>query len=103
MTKIPGLSEKMHLQEMALDLSIPENAPRTPEAYERLLLDVIRNNPTLFMRRDEVEAAWKWADPILDEWEAGTVTLKNYTAGTDGPTAAIAMIERDGRSWYEEF
>ena len=103
MTKIPGLSEQMHLREMALDLNIPENAPRTPEAYERLLLDVIRDNATLFMRRDEVEAAWKWADPILDEWEAGAVSLKNYTAGTDGPTAAIAMIERDGRSWYEEF
>ncbi|WP_345988490.1 glucose-6-phosphate dehydrogenase [Sulfurimonas sp. HSL1-2] len=102
MTKIPGLSEQMHLREMALDLNIPENAPRTPEAYERLLLDVIRNNATLFMRRDEVEAAWKWADPILEEWEGGTVGLKNYAAGTDGPTAAIAMIERDGRSWYEE-
>jgi len=102
MTKIPGLSEQMHLREMALDLNIPENAPRTPEAYERLLLDVIRNNATLFMRRDEVEAAWKWADPILEEWEGGAVGLKNYAAGTDGPTAAIAMIERDGRSWYEE-
>jgi len=103
MTKIPGLSEQMHLQEMALDLNIPENAPRTPEAYERLLLDVIRDNATLFMRRDEVEAAWKWADPILNEWEAGVPALKNYAAGTDGPTAAIAMIERDGRSWYEEY
>jgi glucose-6-phosphate 1-dehydrogenase len=102
MTKIPGLDEQMHLQEMALDLNIPENAPRTPEAYERLLLDVIRDNATLFMRRDEVEAAWKWADPILDEWEAGTVALKNYASGSDGPSASIAMIERDGRSWYEE-
>lgn len=102
MTKIPGLSEQMHLREMALDLNIPENAPRTPEAYERLLLDVIRNNATLFMRRDEVEAAWKWADPILDAWASDTVPLKNYAAGTDGPSASIAMIERDGRSWYEE-
>ena len=103
MTKIPGLSEQMHLQEMALDLNIPENAPRTPEAYERLLLDVIRNNATLFMRRDEVEAAWKWADPILEEWASGTVALKNYAAGSDGPSASIAMIERDGRSWYEAY
>ena len=102
MTKIPGLSEQMHLREMALDLNIPENAPRTPGAYERLLLDVIRNNATLFMRRDEVEAAWKWADPILAEWEEGAVSLKNYAAGSEGPTASIAMIERDGRSWYEE-
>lgn len=103
MTKIPGLDEQMHLQEVALDLNLPENAPRTPEAYERLLLDVIRNNATLFMRRDEVEAAWEWADPILEEWENGAVSLKNYAAGSDGPSAAIAMIERDGRSWYEEF
>lgn len=102
MTKTPGLSEQMHLQEVALDLNIPENAPRTPDAYERLFLDVIRDNPTLFMRRDEVEAAWTWADPILHEWEEGAVGLKNYTAGTDGPSAAIAMIERDGRSWYED-
>jgi glucose-6-phosphate 1-dehydrogenase len=102
MTKIPGLSEQMHLREVALDLNIPENAPRTPEAYERLLLDVIRNNATLFMRRDEVEAAWKWADPILKEWEAGAVPLKSYAAGSDGPSSAIALIERDGRSWYEE-
>ena len=103
MTKIPGLSEQMHLREVALDLNIPENAPRTPEAYERLLLDVIRNNPTLFMRRDEVEAAWRWADPILAAWEEGASPLKPYAAGSDGPNAAIAMIERDGRSWYEEF
>ena len=103
MTKIPGLSEQMHLREVALDLNIPENTPRTPEAYERLLLDVIRNNPTLFMRRDEVEAAWRWADPILEAWEEGASPLKPYAAGSDGPNAAIAMIERDGRSWYEEF
>lgn len=102
MTKIPGLSEQMHLREMALELNMPENAPRTPEAYERLLLDVIRGNPTLFMRRDEVEAAWKWADPILEGWEAGEVKLKNYSAGSVGPASAIAMIERDGRSWHEE-
>ncbi len=102
MTKIPGLSEAMHLHEMKLELNMPENAPRTHEAYERLLLDVIRANPTLFMRRDEVEAAWRWADPILEAWAAGEVKLKNYSAGSDGPANAITMIERDGRSWHEE-
>ena len=86
---------------MELDLNIPENAPRVPDAYEHLLLDIIRSNPTLFMRRDEVEAAWRWADTILDEWEEGVVPLKNYAAGTNGPSAAVALIERDGRSWYE--
>ncbi len=102
MTKIPELSEQMNLHEMSLELNMPKNAPRTPAAYERLLLDVVRGNPTLFMRRDEVETAWKWVDPILQAWEANEVKLKNYSAGSDGPTSAIAMIERDGRSWYEE-
>jgi glucose-6-phosphate 1-dehydrogenase len=102
MTKTPGLSEQMHLQEMALELNVPEDAPRSPAAYERLLLDVIRNNATLFMRRDEVEAAWKWADPILKEWEESLMPIKDYAAGTNGPSASIALIERDGRSWYED-
>lgn len=102
MSKVPGLDESMQLREQSLELAIPENAPRTPDAYERLLLDVIRANPTLFMRRDEVEAAWRWADPILKLWQEGRPKLKNYSAGSDGPTASIAMIERDGRSWYEE-
>jgi glucose-6-phosphate 1-dehydrogenase len=102
MTKIPGLTEQMHLREMPLELNIPKNSPRTPMAYERLLLDVIRNNATLFMRRDEVEAAWEWADPILNAWAEEHKAPKNYPAGTNGPTASVAMIERDGRSWYED-
>ena len=65
-------------------------------------LDVVRGNPTLFMRRDEVEAAWNWAGPILDAWEASGDTPKPYTAGTWGPSAAVALIERDGRTWAED-
>ncbi|MBU1658479.1 glucose-6-phosphate dehydrogenase [bacterium] len=102
MNKIPGLSEGMRLQRVELDLNIPKNAPRSPDAYEHLLLDVVRNNPTLFMRRDEVEAAWIWADKILEGWKKQNITPKSYTAGTDGPSASIALIERDGRSWYEK-
>jgi len=75
---------------------------RNPDAYERLLMDVVRGNPTLFMRRDEVEAAWAWADPILAAWEAGHDAPKGYTAGTWGPSAAVALIERDGRTWHED-
>jgi glucose-6-phosphate 1-dehydrogenase len=54
------------------------------------------------MRRDEVEAAWRWVDHILHAWEAGGQPPKPYHAGTTGPSAAIALIERDGRTWHEE-
>ena len=74
---------------------------RQPEAYERLLMDVVRGNQTLFMRRDEVAAAWKFIDPILDHWKETTDGPKPYTSGTWGPSSAIALIERDGRTWYE--
>lgn len=102
MNKVPGLDEQMNLQSVELELNAPENQKRKFSAYERLLLDVIRANPTHFMRLDEVEAAWKWVDDIVKAWKDNLVPMKTYTAGTEGPTAAIAMIERDGRSWYEE-
>ncbi|MCH9740634.1 MAG: glucose-6-phosphate dehydrogenase [Epsilonproteobacteria bacterium] len=102
MNKIPGLSEQMHLQPVELELNMPMNTKHKPDAYERLLLDVIRSNPTLFMRLDEVEAAWKWADVILEAWGEDVVPMKKYSAGTDGPTAAIQLIARDGRSWHDE-
>jgi glucose-6-phosphate 1-dehydrogenase len=64
-------------------------------------LDVIRDNPTLFMRLDEVEAAWEWVDVILKAWEEDVIPMKRYRSGTDGPTASIQMIAGDGRSWHE--
>jgi glucose-6-phosphate 1-dehydrogenase len=102
MNKIPGLSETMRLQQVSLELNAPLNMDHKPDAYERLLLDVIRANPTLFMRLDEVEAAWKWADVILEGWAENIVQMKSYSAGTDGPSAAIQLIARDGRSWHDE-
>ena len=102
MNKIPGLTESMRLQQVELELNAPENTSRKPEAYERLLLDVIRSNPTLFMRLDEVEAAWKWADTIIEAWKDDIVPMKHYSAGNDGPSAAIQLIARDGRSWNDE-
>ncbi len=102
MNKIPGLSEQMRLQQVDLELNSPMNADRKPEAYERLMLDVIRSNPTLFMRLDEVEAAWKWADIILQGWHENVIPMKSYSAGTDGPTAAVELIARDSRSWHDE-
>ena len=92
----------MRLRNVPLDMSFAEAfSTRQPEAYERLLMDVVRGNQTLFMRRDEVDAAWKFVDPILDHWKESTDTPKPYTSGTWGPTSAIALIERDGRTWYE--
>lgn len=102
MNKIPGLSEQMRLQEVELELNAPRMTGRKHEAYERLLLDVIRCNPTLFMRLDEVEAAWTWTDEILKGWEENITPLKSYSAGTDGPSAAIQLIARDGRSWNDQ-
>ena len=99
--KDPGTGG-MRLRYVPLDMSFARafGAPN-PDAYERLLMDVIRGDQTLFMRRDEVKAAWTWTDPILDAWTAGGDRPKPYTSGTWGPSAAIALIERDGRSWYE--
>jgi len=71
-------------------------------AYERLLLDVIRGNPTLFMRRDEVAAAWAWIDPILEAWEQFEIAPKGYTSGTWGPGAASALISKEGLQWNED-
>jgi glucose-6-phosphate 1-dehydrogenase len=102
MTKEPGPGG-MRLRAAPLDLSFAEEfSVRFPEAYERLLMDVVRGNQTLFMRRDEVEAAWSWIDPLVRDWERGSEAPKNYVAGSWGPAAATALIERDGRTWHEE-
>jgi glucose-6-phosphate 1-dehydrogenase len=94
----------LRLRHVPLDMSFAEAfGVQQPDAYERLLLDVVRGNPTLFMRRDEVEAAWNWADPILAAWAASGEAPRPYTSGTWGPSAAVALIERDGRTWDEDF
>ena len=102
MIKDPGPGG-MRFRHVPLDMSFAEAFEvRNPDAYERLLLDVIRGNPTLFMRRDEVEAAWRWIDPIRAAWERDGRPPNAYTAGTWGPSRAIALIERDHRTWHEE-
>ncbi len=102
MIKDPGPGG-MRLRYVPLDMSFAEAfGVRSPDAYERLILDVIRGNQTLFMRRDEVEAAWSWIDPIAEAWSANSEGPKPYPAGTWGPTAAISLIERDGRTWHNE-
>ncbi len=102
MVKDPGPGG-MRLTEQSLNMSFAEAfGVRNPDAYERLLMDVVRGNQTLFMRRDEVEAAWRWIDPILNTWSTAAEPPKPYTAGTWGPSAAIALIERSGRTWHED-
>jgi glucose-6-phosphate 1-dehydrogenase len=101
MAKIPG-SGRLRLRETELDLRFGQAfLDRSPDAYERLLTDVLRGQQTLFMRRDEVEAAWRFVDPISAGWAERYPTPQKYTAGQDGPSQAIALIERDGRSWHE--
>jgi glucose-6-phosphate 1-dehydrogenase len=101
MIKDPGPGG-MRLREVSLDMMFAQTFDaRNPDAYERLLLDVIRQNATLFMRRDEVEAAWRWVDPILKGWEETGQQVQGYTSGTWGPSQSSALIERDGRTWHE--
>jgi glucose-6-phosphate 1-dehydrogenase len=102
MTKDPGPGG-LRLSQTGLDISFEKTfGKRFPDAYERLLMDTVRGNPTLFMRHDEVEAAWTWVEPILQAWAARPDHPRPYPAGSWGPTAAIALIERDGRTWHEE-
>ncbi len=86
-----------------LDLSFAEEfgGVRYPDAYERLLMDVVRGNLSLFMRRDEVDAAWKWADALLEAWEQAGGDPKPYAAGTNGPEASANLMDRDHRAWWD--
>jgi glucose-6-phosphate 1-dehydrogenase len=104
MAKTPGLDRAgMRLREIPLDIGLANafSEYRRRIAYERLLLDLIEGDPTLFVRRDEVEAQWAWIDRIRAAWSEKGVTPRPYAAGTWGPSAAIALTERDGISWHE--
>ena len=94
----------MQLQPGAAWISRFEKAfgTRYPDAYERLLMDTVRGDPVLFMRRDEVEAAWTWVEPVLDGWARHPDTLHYYSAGSWGPDAARTLLSRDGRCWHED-
>ena len=101
LAKEPG--DTMRLQPAYLNLDFHEMfKARRADAYERLLLDVIRGRLALFMRRDELIAAWRWVEPIMMAWSHSTLPPKFYTAGTWGPAAASALLLRDGVSWHEE-
>ena len=104
MSKTPGLDRSgLRLSQVALDLDFHEEfaSARKRIAYERLYLDAIEGNGTLFVRRDETEAAWQWVDAILDGWRSANHAPKPYPAGTWGPSAAVSLIERHGHGWRE--
>ena len=101
MAKTPGDSMRLKQAELELDFREQFKSPRM-EAYERLLLDVLRGQLTLFMRGDELEAAWEWVEPILEYWEQDDTTPVPYTSGTWGPASSSALIGRDGLQWREE-
>ena len=89
--------------QISLGLDLQQSSDkRRAEAYERLLMDVIKGRLTHFMRRDELEAAWKWVDPILQVWSTLDDKPKPYPAGSWGPAASSALMARDGLTWFEE-
>ncbi|MDO7835271.1 glucose-6-phosphate dehydrogenase [Sphingobium sp. HBC34] len=103
MTKRPGLERQVHLEEVTLDVSLTAAfaGQRRRIAYERLILDLLAGDQTLFVRRDEVEAQWAWIDSIIDGWKEAHMKPAAYSSGNWGPSAAIALIERDGASWHD--
>lgn len=102
-SKLQSLKEKMALarQNLALDFLGSSDMDRIPDAYERLLLDVIKGDQSLFVGREEVEQSWRWCDSLISAWTQQAVELKTYPAGSWGPGKSEMLIERDGRSWNE--
>ena len=105
MNKVPGLTSSggMDLQKSKLDLSFSEEFAdqRIADAYEKLLLEVMIGNQALFVRRDEVEQAWSFFEPIIEAWKSSSEGPEQYQAGTWGPVSSIGLLAKEGRSWYE--
>jgi len=105
MNKTPSLAQAggMQLMPLSLNLSLEQAFPTQPRrriAYERLLMEALNNNPTLFVRRDETEAAWVWIDGVVEGWAQNAMAPSGYAAGSWGPAGAFALTERNGHSWY---
>ena len=94
----------MRLLDVPLDMSFAEALgadDHAADAYERLIMDVIRGNQTLFMRGDEVEAAWTWTDPLIEGWVSREEKPKPYEVGSTGPEEAAMLLHREGRRWRD--
>ena len=103
MNKVPGIGKGIKLQKTLLDLSFCEafDGERVADAYERLILETMIGNQSLFIRRDEVERSWQWIDTIQNAWEQSNEPPRQYPAGAWGPVASVALLARDGREWEE--
>ncbi len=103
LNKVPGIGKGIKLQKTMLDLSFCDafREGHVANAYERLILESMLGNQSLFIRRDEVERSWAWIDSIQDAWESSNEPPKSYPAGSGGPVASVALLARDGREWEE--
>jgi len=96
----PGV---LTLRSIPLDLSYARSFStiKYPDAYERLLMDVVRGNLSLFMGHEEVMAAWQWTDNLLEAWQKANQKLEFYPAGSDGPLQSSLILDRDGSAWWD--
>lgn len=103
LNKVPGLDENFPLETVSLNLSLTDafTERHVPDAYERLLFDVMRGNSTLFMRADLVEEAWIWIDDIRAGWDSTKLKANPYMSGSMGPADSVALVARDGRQWQD--
>jgi glucose-6-phosphate 1-dehydrogenase len=103
LNKIPGIDGNIKLQHTKLDLSFSETFKnsRIFGGYEKLILEALRGNTTLFLSREEIEQAWTWIDSIQLAWSKNRTAPKAYPAGSWGPLASVALLARDGRGWEE--
>ena len=100
-SKRQSLKDKLSLQTHTLNFDFREDGDidRIPDAYERLFLDAINGDPSLFVGREEIEESWRWCDQIIAACEQADVTVATYQAGSWGPSKSELLIDRDGRSW----
>ena len=103
MNKIPGIASQMNIQENKLDLSFNDTYQnqRVIDAYERLMLEILNGNQSLFVSRNEVEAAWTWVDSVISAWQETNERPKPYSAGTWGPEDSISLVMNDNRHWVK--
>jgi glucose-6-phosphate 1-dehydrogenase len=104
LTKEQGIDTGMLLRRDPLQLNLAQAQTniRIPDAYERLLLEAIKGNQSLFVRRDEVELSWQWCDQVRRSWQSGNKSLAPYPVGSTGPQEALDMIQMYGHHWYED-
>ena len=96
--KLPG--QTLRVRDVNMDFRYGSSfGVKSPDAYERLLLDCMLGDATLFARRDMVERGWEIVQPIIDRWKQPNSTFPNYEAGSEGPAAAFELVERDGKRW----